>query len=203
VGKEHSSANPTQIPGPDGHSIALHDFGGDGPSILFTHATGMHGWAWKVVAQHLADQFHCWAIDFRGHGDSAVSADDDLHFEGFGRDALAAVDAIGGPGVIGVGHSLGGVALVLAELARPGTFSELILYEPGLRSESALSESQLAYQAAMIDATRRRRSRFASRDAALAAYARKPPMPAFRQAPSLPTSTTDSRRVLAMTMKSN
>jgi pimeloyl-ACP methyl ester carboxylesterase len=85
---------PMQVPGPDGHSVVLHDFGGEGPPLLFAHATGMHGWTWSIIAQYLADQFHCWALDFRGHGES-VEANDDMHFEGFGRDVLAVVDAIG------------------------------------------------------------------------------------------------------------
>jgi pimeloyl-ACP methyl ester carboxylesterase len=171
---------PVHVPGPDGHFVALHDFGGEGPPLLFAHATGMHGWTWSVVAQHLTDQFHCWALDFRGHGESAAKATDDLHFEGFGRDALVIADAIGERNIIGVGHSLGGAALVLAELARPGSFAELFLYEPGLRPNSLPSESQLAYQKVMVDATKRRRSWFASREAALAGYASKPPMSSFQ-----------------------
>lgn len=178
---------PVQVPGPDGHSVALHDFGGEGPSLLFAHATGLHGWTWSIIAQHLAGQFHCWALDFRGHGESAVEANDDMHFEGFGRDVLAVVDAMGERNVFGVGHSLGGAALVLAELARPGIFAELFLYEPGLRPTSVPSESQVAYQKSMVDAMKRRRSRFASREEALATYARKPPMSSF-QAGALATS---------------
>jgi pimeloyl-ACP methyl ester carboxylesterase len=81
---------PVQVPGPDGHSVALHDFGGEGPPLLFAHATGMHGWTWSIIARHLADQFHCWALDFRGHGESAVEAIDDLHFEGLARDVYPA-----------------------------------------------------------------------------------------------------------------
>jgi hypothetical protein len=53
---------------------------------------------------------------------------------------------------------------VLAELARPGSFAELFLYEPGLKPKSSPSESELVYQKAMIDAMKRRRSRFASRE---------------------------------------
>ena len=169
-----------QIPGPDGHTIALHDLGGKGPPLLFAHATGFHGWAWSPIARQLAGQFHCWALDFRGHGESAVAATGDMHFDGFGRDVLAAADAIGEPHIVGVGHSLGGAALVLAELARPGSFVELFLYEPGLRPPSVLSESELAYQQAMIDAMKRRRARFVSHDAALASYGRKPPMSSFQ-----------------------
>jgi hypothetical protein len=40
------------------------------------------------------------------HGESAVAVNDDMHFEGFGREFLAVVDAIGERNVIGVGHSL-------------------------------------------------------------------------------------------------
>jgi pimeloyl-ACP methyl ester carboxylesterase len=120
------------------------------------------------------------ALDFRGHGESAVAVNDDMHFEGFGRDVLAVADAIGERNVIGVGHSLGGAALVLAELARPGSFAELFLYEPGLKPNSVPSEKELTYQKAMIDAMKRRRSRFASREDALATYARKPPMSSFQ-----------------------
>lgn len=170
---------PVQVPGPDGHSIALHDFGGEGPPLLFAHATGMHGWTWSVIARHLTGQFHCWALDFRGHGDSAVAPTDDMNFEGLARDALAVVDAIGERNVIAVGHSMGGAALVLAALARPGAFAELFLYEPGLKSKSEPSEAESAYQRAMIDAMKRRRSCFDSRDAAIAAYARKHPMSGF------------------------
>jgi pimeloyl-ACP methyl ester carboxylesterase len=54
----------------------------------------MHGWTWSIIAQYLADQFHCWALDFRGHGESAVAVNDDMHFEGFGREYLAVVDAM-------------------------------------------------------------------------------------------------------------
>jgi hypothetical protein len=32
--------------GPDGSATVVHDFGGDGPVLLFVHATGMHGWVW-------------------------------------------------------------------------------------------------------------------------------------------------------------
>ena len=52
---------PVQIPGPDGHSVALHDFGGEGPALLFANATGMHGWAWRVVAQQLVGAPGRWA----------------------------------------------------------------------------------------------------------------------------------------------
>lgn len=180
-GSARSSARepqPLQVPGADGPTVALHDFGGEGPPLLFGHATGFHGWTWSTTAQHLTGRFHCLALDFRGHGDSAVDADDDLHFEGFARDCLAVADAIGEPNLIGVGHSLGGAAFVLAERARPGTFAELFLYEPGLRPESSPSEEQIAYQKAMVDAMKRRRSRFPSREAAFAAG--KPAMSAFQ-----------------------
>jgi hypothetical protein len=50
--------------------------------------------AWMDLGhyRYLADQFHCWAL--RGHGESAVAVNDDMHFEGFGREFLPVVDAM-------------------------------------------------------------------------------------------------------------
>jgi pimeloyl-ACP methyl ester carboxylesterase len=139
---------------------------------------------WRRVAESLADEFHCWAIDLRGHGDSPLPPDDDLDWSGFGRDIAAAVDAIDGAGnTIGVAHSLGAAGLVMAELARPGLFRELYLYEPAIRRHNGQAPpDQLKLQEFFINAARTRRSSFPSREAALANFARKPPMAQFQAA---------------------
>jgi pimeloyl-ACP methyl ester carboxylesterase len=170
--------------GPDGSATVVHDFGGDGPVLLFVHATGMHGWVWKPVVDHLVDRAHCVALDLRGHGDSVLLPTSDLSWKAFGSDVLAAVRDIGGDEVIGVGHSLGGAALLMAELEAPGTFQRLFLYEPAVHTEIGDRgwETLLDARDLMVDMTRRRRAVFASRADALANYVNKPPMAQFQAA---------------------
>lgn len=158
-------------------SLRIHDFGGGGTTLFFVHATGFHGRVWTPVADRLIDEFHCVAVDLRGHGDSPVPAGDDLHWDGFGSDVLEGVAAVGGERAVGVGHSLGGAAVLLAEIARPGTFSELILYEPAASLSAAAGIADI--QTAMVNMTLRRQHRFDSKAAALANYARKEPTARF------------------------
>jgi pimeloyl-ACP methyl ester carboxylesterase len=67
-------------------------------------------------------------MDQRGHGSSGKSADRrDDDWALFVDDLLAVLDSIGGGGWRGVGHSLGGAILLLAEQRRPGTFAGLCL----------------------------------------------------------------------------
>lgn len=171
------------VPGPDGTTVAVHDLGGDGPALLFSHATGLHGLVWEPLARHLTASFHCWSLDLRGHGDSALSPDDDLNWAGFGQDVQAALAVTGRTDVTGVGHSLGAVALMMAELAEPGSFRQLILFEPAMRAATtALSSEELHFRDLLARGAAARRPVFPSRAEALANYARKAPMSRFQAA---------------------
>ena len=115
---------------PDGLSLSVHDLGGDGPPALLVHATGFHGRVFGPLARGLRHRLHCVAPDLRGQGSSGVPPELDFDWIGFGTDVLTAVDALGLEAPVGIGHSCGGAALLLAEQARPGTFSSLYCYEP-------------------------------------------------------------------------
>lgn len=169
----------------DGVTSVLHDFGGEGPAILFAHATGLHGLVWRPAAEFLTQRAHCFATDLRGHGDAGSQIDIDAVWDGFGLDGLAAASAISARDVVGVGHSLGGAALVLAELKSPGTFRHLCLYEPAIHapgSSTLLRDSKIAIGGAMARIASRRRASFPSVGAALAHYVDKPPMATFQAA---------------------
>ena len=156
----------------DGVAVAVHDLGGTGPPIVFSHATGLHGLVWRSVAAHLADSFACRSFDQRGHGDSGVPEDLDFDWRGFALDTLAVVAGLGAR-PFGVGHSSGATALLLADQARPGTFSALYCYEPVVvPADPPLGRDLGNWLAA---GARRRRDAFASRDEARGHYARKPP----------------------------
>jgi pimeloyl-ACP methyl ester carboxylesterase len=164
------------VPTTDGLTLALHEHGGEGRPTLFAHATGFHGAVWEPMAASLGDGFERWAVDFRGHGASVVPPGDPLPWTAMGEDVLAVVDALAAaPGtLLGVGHSMGGAALLLAEQTRPGLFAGLWLFEPITPPAGALPS--LAGGNALADGALRRRSTFPSAAEALANYASKPPL---------------------------
>ncbi|MEM7142081.1 MAG: alpha/beta hydrolase [Actinomycetota bacterium] len=156
----------------DGVRVALHDLGGDGPPLLFLHATGFHGRCYQQVANHLHDDFHVWAPDLRGHGDSETP-DMALPWAGACDDALAVIDHLGGGPVYGCGHSMGGATVLAAELRRPGTVRAAWLFEPivfpGDDGEFKRRENPLAAVA------RKRRADFGSMDEAIESYTGRGP----------------------------
>jgi pimeloyl-ACP methyl ester carboxylesterase len=157
----------------DAVHVAVHDLGGDGPVILYSHATGLHGLLWAPLAHQLPG-YRGLAVDYRGHGDATAPTSGSYDWAGFRDDAMAVVATLGDAGpLLGVGHSMGGAVLVMTELARPGTFRALALYEPIVfppgRGDDVGSSP-------IVDGARRRRPEFPSREAARANFASKPPL---------------------------
>jgi pimeloyl-ACP methyl ester carboxylesterase len=109
-------------------------------------------------------------MDFAWHGmtDDVLAVIDHLGLADAGTEASARPG-----GVRAVGHSMGGAALLLAELRCPGTFAGLWLFEPIVipRSEGMFPRSN-----PMAAAARRRRSWFPDREAAYANFVAKPPL---------------------------
>jgi len=164
-----------RIPSSDGVDLAGYDLGGDGPPLLVAHATGFLAAVYRPLAERLAADLHSWALDFRAHGDSTRPASGRLGWDGMADDVLATVDGLGLERPFAVGHSMGGAALVLAELRRPGTFAGLYLYEPVLIPIGRFPTTGDGDNP-MSAAARRRRPGFESREAAYANYASKPPL---------------------------
>ncbi len=166
----------------DGVQLAIHDLGGRParPPLLLVHGTGFCAQVFARLAVQLSSAFHCWALDLRGHGLTITPEGLDFAWSGFAEDVLAAVDglAIEGPPAA-VGHSAGGAALLLAEAARPGTFSALWCYEPIVWPEPAAARERAE---SLADGARRRRSAFPSRDDAYANFSSKPPLNALAPA---------------------
>ncbi len=158
----------------DGMDIAVYDLGGAGPPLLLVHPTGFCGPVLGPIAAALTSEFRCVLIDLRAHGRSSRPPDGDLRWDGFATDVLAVVDQLGLEELAGFGHSCGGAALMLAEERRPGTFSRLYLFEPIVLPAGGGQTNPLA------EGARRRRSRFASRDEALANFASKAPLNVLR-----------------------
>jgi pimeloyl-ACP methyl ester carboxylesterase len=160
------------VPSTDGVTIAVHDLGGTGPAVVFSHATGLVGAMWTPMARYLADRYHGVAPDYRAHGDSTPPPDLDFDWYAYRADLLAVLDTLDERPVFGVGHSMGGAVLVLAELARPGSLRALALFEPVIVPPGGHNPIGGNF---MATTARRRRAEFPSRDAAFQAFASKPP----------------------------
>jgi pimeloyl-ACP methyl ester carboxylesterase len=161
----------------DGVPVAVHDLGGEGRPALLVHATGFHGRVFSPLAALLGQGLHCLGPDLRGHGESGVPPGLDFNWLGFADDILAVVDALELDSPVGIGHSCGGAALLLAEQARPGTFSKLYCFEPVVFPSGEVPSSKLAEP--LAKGARQRREVFASREEAYANYASKAPLATF------------------------
>jgi pimeloyl-ACP methyl ester carboxylesterase len=146
---------------------------------MLLHATGFHGRCFLPMAPALTSRFSVWSIDQRGHGSSGKSPDgrySDWTF--FVDDLFAVLESLGDDGWRGIGHSLGGAVLLLAEQRQPGTFISLCLYEPVVIPPAAPSEG-FGGAISMSDLARKRRRFFSSREDARQNFASKPPMNRF------------------------
>lgn len=164
----------------DGTSIALHEHGGSGRPTLLCHATGFHGAVWEPLSVALGDGFERWAVDFRGHGASVMPTGSELVWRDMAEDVLRVIDALEleAGEVLGVGHSMGGACLLLAEQARPGTFAGLWLFEPIVPpSAAALGGSR---DNPLAEGALRRRASFPSFAEAVANFASKRPFSMLR-----------------------
>lgn len=165
----------------DDQTLAVHDLGdGDRPT-LFCHATGLNAGVWGPMASALGTGYRRWAMDFRAHGASPLTEGARLDWDAMADDVLAVVDGLGvAPGeLLGIGHSMGGASLLLAEQARPGTFAALWLFEPVVAPPGILTAADGGGNA-LADGAARRRAAFPSKEAALANYAAKPPLRQLR-----------------------
>jgi pimeloyl-ACP methyl ester carboxylesterase len=82
--------------------------------VVLLHGGGQTRHAWGVTAQRLsAEGYEVLALDLRGHGDSAWSAENAYRLSDFRDDVGAALAHVARPAVL-VGASLGGIAALLA-----------------------------------------------------------------------------------------
>jgi pimeloyl-ACP methyl ester carboxylesterase len=158
----------------DGTPVAVHPFpaAGSGPDIWLAHATGFCAGCWAPVAHGLADlagRIVGW--DHRGHGGSGSNGLPVSWWDMAG-DTVEVVSSFPerDAGSIGVGHSMGGAAVVMAALTRPGLFDAIVAVEPIL-----LAPPYRRTPYPLAEVVRKRRRTFPMREKARANFGRKIP----------------------------
>ncbi len=144
--------------------------GNSGPRLALAHATGFCRAIWEPVIDEarrrgIDGSMVLW--DHRAHGES-TRPPLPLDWWDTGRDALAVLDGLPGP-TIGVGHSMGAASLLMAEILTPGTFAAIVAIEPIVLPPPFHPIANHPLE----ESAKRRRSSFASRQAALDNFASK------------------------------
>jgi len=112
----------------NGQQLAVWDWPGDDPPLLFAHATGFHGRCWDHIIRMFPGR-HCIALDARGHGRSG-KPDLPCLWRDFGKDLAAVAEHLNVRRALGIGHSSGGHMTVQAAALRPETYAALLLLDP-------------------------------------------------------------------------
>jgi esterase len=129
-------------------------------SIVFLHGGGLNAHTWDLVCLALRDDYHCYALDQRGHGDSEWSPESDYSLDTYLADLERFADHIRATPVVLVGQSLGGVNAIRYASRHPEGLVGLVLVDvsPYARENAGTDRIQEFV---------RRRSHFASLEEAV------------------------------------
>src|SRR3954453_4205077 len=101
------------------------------PTIIFMHGGALTAHTWDIVSLALRDEYHCVALDQRGHGDSDWAADGDYSIGAALSDSKGFVDHLGLDKFILVGMSLGAINSLAFAAAHPERLSHLVIIDAG------------------------------------------------------------------------
>jgi lipase len=152
----------------NGLRLAVWDWPGEGPPLIFTHGNGFHGRCWDEVIRRLPNR-HALAIDARGHGRSD-KPEPPYPWTNFAADLEEIMKQLAISGAIGVGHSMGGHTITAVAARRPETFSALLLIDPTIWAPEAYGTKPLN-----TFIVRHRRDRWSSPDAMLESFSGRAP----------------------------
>jgi esterase len=103
----------------------------DAPPILLLHGGNQSSHSWDLVSLNLADRYHVYALDQRGHGDSEWSRELDYSMDAMAADALAFIADQGLVRPVIMGHSMGGKVTLTAILMDPDVARGIVLVDVG------------------------------------------------------------------------
>jgi len=121
------------------------------PQLLLLHGGNQSAHSWDLVSLHLADRFHVFALDQRGHGDSEWSRELDYSLDAMVADAEAFVAAVGLDRPVVLGHSMGGRVTLTLALRRPDLARALVVVDVGPEVSEAGARTILDFVARNLE----------------------------------------------------
>jgi len=158
----------------DGLRIAVWQWPGEDPPLLFVHATGFHARCWDQVIRTFPGR-RVVAPDLRGHGRSD-KPEPPYHWRWFSRDVAGVAEQLNLRDAIGIGHSMGGHSVVEAAAMLPAAFSRLLLVDPTI-FEAAYYAMPARHDASFIQ---RRRNQWKSWEEMFERFRNRPPFAQWR-----------------------
>ena len=110
------------------------------PPLVLVHGIGSRAESWWPVLGPLAERFHVYAVDLRGHGGSGKPGAGYL-LDDYAADLGALLDALGLERPFVLGHSLGAMTTMLWAVQQPGRAARIVLEDPPLRTEPAILDA--------------------------------------------------------------
>lgn len=149
--------------------IPFLDFGSEGRVLHFAHANAYPPGSYRQFMEALRPHYRVLAMEQRPLWPQA-NPDELTSWDILADDLIRFFEQEEMEGVIGVGHSMGGVATMYAAVKRPSLFRQLILIEPVFLLpqllKMAAANPDAAYQLPLVQSAKRRRDRWPSRQAA-------------------------------------
>ncbi|WP_342374607.1 alpha/beta hydrolase [Myxococcus stipitatus] len=160
-------------------ALHLEEWGGTGPVLHLAHANGFPPGTYRKLIELLKPRYRVVTVHSRclvpGSDPRSMRTWDDM-----AEDLIQALRAAKLDGVLGVGHSMGGVATLLASVREPGLFRAVVALDPVLFSgwrKLAIDVLRGVGQLGRVppaSLARRRRAHWGSREEAALSYRKKP-----------------------------
>lgn len=168
----------TQAPTTPSDCDLWHDWGGAGPTVHFAHANGFPPGTYGKLIEALKTNHHVVSMAARPlwSSDPAAELRD---WSELAADLAAELARRGLRGILGVGHSLGGVASLLAAADDPGLFRAVVAVDPLVLTGRVstlwglMKGVGLGGRLGLVRGARSRRDRWPDRETVLSSYSRK------------------------------
>ncbi len=146
---------------------------GKGDEVLhFAHANAYPPGTYRQLLAALGEHYRVLAVQHRPMWDDSNPWETLHSWQPVANDLIRFLDGQGVSNIIGVGHSLGGVATFYAALQRPDLFQKLVLIEPVFLPAAFTSRMDDVdpRDIPMVAGALRRRTRWENRDSLFARY---------------------------------